>query len=168
VQQVGEKGTPSAERFATDKGVQSIDKHAGSTGQQPTVEDSSLHWQCSGYHIDITLDSSQQWRKAAYTDTTLTSGWTAASTNTAEKGPSSELGGSVLLGRPTTNSAATHRRAIHWWSRAGAIGASQVQTAAERRMGSESIAMTADRQSGLTQQPPSEQNGADAELLAEA
>ena len=35
-------------------------------------------------------------------------------------------------------------------------------------MGSESIAMTADRQSGLTQQPPSEQNGADAELLAEA
>ena len=50
MQQVGEKGTPSAERFATDKGLQSIDMHAGSTGQQPAVEDSSLHWQRSGYH----------------------------------------------------------------------------------------------------------------------
>jgi hypothetical protein len=53
VQQVGEKGKSPAERFATDEGVQSIDKscaHAGSSGQQQAVENSSPHWQCLGYH----------------------------------------------------------------------------------------------------------------------
>ena len=35
--QVGQKGTPLAVRCATNKGAQSIDMHAGSTGQQPAV-----------------------------------------------------------------------------------------------------------------------------------
>jgi hypothetical protein len=38
VQQVGQQGITLAARCATNKGVQSIDMHAGSTGQQPAVE----------------------------------------------------------------------------------------------------------------------------------
>ena len=38
MQQVGQQGITLAARCATNKGVQSIDMHAGSTGQQPAVE----------------------------------------------------------------------------------------------------------------------------------
>ena len=59
MQQVGQQGITLAARCATNKGVQSIDMHAGSTGQQPAVEGQQPALIVAAAEA-ITLDSSQQ------------------------------------------------------------------------------------------------------------
>ena len=85
MQQVGQQGITLAARCATNKGVQSIDMHAGSTGQQPAVEGQQPTLTAANNNSTgqqptmegqqpalivaaaeaITLDSSQQWKDSS-------------------------------------------------------------------------------------------------------